>query len=54
MTALGQEVEELSIKNEQFLVDLKKRDFYLEYAQVMKDLKQLKTAHMMLINLIND
>ena len=30
--ALVQEVEELSVNNEQFLVDLKKKDFYIEYA----------------------
>ena len=32
VASLGQEVEELSIKNEEFLQELKQKDFYSEYS----------------------
>lgn len=51
---LTKEVEELSSKNEEFLVDLQKRDFYDDYWNASRELNELRDAHMLLINLIEN
>lgn len=54
ITTLTDEIECLSIKNEEFLSSLKKKDFYNEYQRVLEELRNLKDAHAILINMIKD
>lgn len=51
---LTDEIESLSVKNEEFLQRLKINDFYYEYEKVWEELKNLKDAHALLINMIKD
>ena len=48
---LSKEVEDLSSKNEEFLVELSKWEFYDDYWNASWELNQLWDAHMLLINL---
>lgn len=51
---LTDEIESLSVKNEEFLSCLQNKDFYREYQTVKDELKTLKSAHAILINMIKD
>lgn len=51
---LTDEIESLSVKNEEFLSCLHNKDFYREYQSVKDELKTLKNAHAILINMIKD
>jgi hypothetical protein len=51
---LTDEIESLSVKNEEFLSCLQNKDFYKEYQTVKDELKTLKSAHAILINMIKD
>lgn len=48
--AMTDEVEQLSIMNERFLSDLKKNDYYIQYAASQEELYRLRNAHILLIN----
>ena len=52
LKSLSEEVETLSTKNEEFLSQLRKRDFFQEYQNASNELNSLRDAHMMLINMI--
>jgi len=52
LVSLSEEVEFLSQKNEQFLSDLKNKNFYGEYQSVQEELNQLRKSHLSLIDLI--
>lgn len=54
ITTLTDEIEALSVKNEEFLASLRHQDFYNEYQNVHEELKNLKDAHALLINMIKD
>lgn len=54
LKSLSSEVENLSTKNEEFLNDLKKKEFYMDYMNSMKELVALRENHMLLINLIEN
>ena len=55
IVALSQEVEYLSMKNIEFLEDLKKKDsFYEIYRQSMDELQKLREAHGQLIYMIKN
>lgn len=54
ISTLTDEVEFLSVKNEQFLESLRSNDFYSEYQTVCEELRHLKDAHAILINMIKD
>lgn len=51
---LTDEIEALSVKNEEFLSSLKNKDFYQEFQHTKEELKNLKNAHAILINMIKD
>ncbi|CAI2377518.1 unnamed protein product [Moneuplotes crassus] len=51
---LSTEIESLSVKNEEFLSILTTKDFYKEYQESQEELKNLREAHTILINLIKD
>ena len=53
LRALTEEVEFLSKKNEQFLKDLRQRDFYSAYQQQQEELIKLREAHIALL-MMND
>ncbi len=50
---MSEEVEYLSKKNETFLRELKKNDFYETYRQTTDELLKLREAHAILINMIS-
>ena len=52
LLSLSEEVECLSEKNEQFLRELKQKDFYQEYKAWSDELLELRKAHLTLIDLI--
>ena len=52
LKVLTQEVEFLSKKNEEFLKDLKTKNFYQAYRQQNEELTKLREAHTVLINMI--
>lgn len=52
LVSLSEEVEFLSQKNEQFLREIRNKDFYEEYKAATDDLNQLRKAHISLIDLI--
>jgi hypothetical protein len=52
LISLSEEVEFLSQKNEKFLKELHKKDFYEEYRSVNEELSQLQKSHVSLIDLI--
>lgn len=54
IVSLTDEIESLSVKNEEFLSHLSKQDFYHEYQNVKEELQTLKNAHTILINMIKD
>lgn len=54
IVSLTDEIEELSEKNEEFLKSLQSKDFYQDYQKVWDELKNLKSAHAILINMIKD
>ena len=53
LKAMSEEVECLSKKNENFLKELKKRDFYQAYKQTTEEQMKLREAHAILINMIS-
>ena len=52
LQSLSQEVEFLSKKNEEFLKELKIKDFYKSYKQSVEELGKLREAHSVLICMI--
>ena len=54
ISSLSDEIESLSVKNEEFLGILSIKDFYKEYQLVQEELNNLKDAHAILINMIKD
>lgn len=54
LKSLSSEVEALSSKNEQFLNHLKMQNFYEQFIEINQELANLKEAHMVLINLIEN
>ena len=52
LVSLTEEIEFLSQKNEEFLKELKNKDFYSDYKATYDELNQLKKAHISLIDLI--
>ena len=54
ISTLTDEIELLSVKNEEFLSSLKNKDFYNEYQSCCEELRNLKEAHALLINMIKD
>ncbi len=44
----------MSKKNEEFLKELKMKDFYLAYKNSIDELKQLREAHTILIGMIQN
>ena len=54
IVTLTDEIEALSVKNEEFLDSLSKKEFYKEYRKTKEELKTLKDAHAILINMIRD
>ena len=54
LQSLSQEVEFLSTKNEEFLRELKMKDFYLSYKQCVDELNTLREAHSVLISMIQN
>jgi hypothetical protein len=53
LKVLTEEVEFLSKKNEGFLKELKRKDFYEAYRKQSEELVKLREAHALLINLIS-
>jgi hypothetical protein len=53
LKVLTDEVEFLSKKNEGFLKELKRKDFYDVYKSQSEELTKLREAHALLINLIH-
>ena len=51
LLSLSEEVEFLSQKNEQFLKDLLKRDFYEEYKGTNEELENFRKIHFSLLNM---
>jgi heme oxygenase len=54
IVSLTDEIESLSVKNEEFLTNRNQKDFYHEYQKVKEELQTLKNAHAILINMIKD
>jgi hypothetical protein len=54
IVSLTDEIESLSVKNEEFLSHLCKQDFFHEYKNAKEELQTLKNAHTILINMIKD
>lgn len=54
ISVLTDEIEALSVKNEEFLACVHNKDFYHEYQQTKDELRTLKNAHALLINMIRD
>lgn len=54
IVTLTDEIEALSVKNEEFLESLSKKEFYKEYRKTKEELNTLKDAHAILINMIRD
>ena len=54
ISTLTNEIESLSVKNEQFLTDLQSKEFYSDYQRVSEELKNLKEAHALLINMFKE
>ena len=52
LQGLSEEVELLSKKNEQFLRDLRTKDFYSTYKDCLEELNKLREAHTILIGMI--
>lgn len=52
LKVLTEEVEFLSMRNENFLKELKKQDYYSAYKQQNEELTKLREAHTLLINMI--
>eukprot|EP00350_Pseudokeronopsis_sp_OXSARD2_P005254 CAMPEP_0170544950 /NCGR_PEP_ID=MMETSP0211-20121228/3519_1 /TAXON_ID=311385 /ORGANISM="Pseudokeronopsis sp., Strain OXSARD2" /LENGTH=61 /DNA_ID=CAMNT_0010848727 /DNA_START=534 /DNA_END=719 /DNA_ORIENTATION=- len=51
---MSQEVELLSKKNEEFLEQLKMKEFYQPYKASMEELQKLRQAHAILIGMIQN
>ena len=54
LKTLSAEVEELSETNETFLQGLRQKDYYLDFKTANEELNQLRDAHILLINLIEN
>lgn len=54
ISSLSDEIEALSVKNEEFLAILNTKEFYKEYQKMQEEFKDMKEAHALLINMIKD
>mmetsp|Transcript_37028 Transcript_37028/g.27371 ORF Transcript_37028/g.27371 Transcript_37028/m.27371 type:complete len:96 (+) Transcript_37028:426-713(+) len=54
LQTMSQEVELLSKKNEQFLEQLKMKEFYQPYKNSVEELQKLRQAHAILIGMIQN